>query len=323
MTELIKKNWFVVVVAALFCCMAIFFAYDQNKDNLPGKKVNGKDVVFSIGGQNFTADDLYEEYYPSGSADAVYMLAQRLLLDQTVKTTKELEADAATMADEYYSYFYSYYGDSTDLFLEVNMKAIGLNSLEEYCLYNLKLEQMYSDYVSANLDTLYAPFAEEYKPRYVSHALIMMDDPKNPTAEEKASFEEAKQAWESGEYTFGDFAEKYSDDTTSAIQKGSIGYVDKDSSLVEPFLVACLALNEGEVSEWIESEYGYHLITVTSTNQEEIVKEVEFLEHILTFNENLENEVFWVGLESKNVKFNDKTVEAKIKEALGLVKGDE
>ena len=42
------------------------------------------------------------------------------------------------------------------------------------------------------------------------------------------------------------------DDTTSAVQEGSIGYVDKDSSLVKPFLDACLLLEEGQVSEWIE-----------------------------------------------------------------------
>ena len=320
MTELIKKNWFVVLVAALFCIMAIFFAYDQNKDNLPGKKVNGKDVVFSFDGKDYTADDLYEEYYPAGSADAVYMLSQRLLLDQTVKTTKELEEEAKTMANQYYSYYYSYYGDYTDAFIDVNMKAIGLESLTDYCLYNLKLEQLYSDYILENLETLYAPFAAEYKPRYVSHALVMMDNPDKPTAEEKDALAEAKKAWASGEYTFAEFAEKFSDDTTSAVQQGSIGYMDKDSSLVEPFLKAALALEEGEVSEWIKSEYGYHLITVTSTNQEEIVEEAEFLEHILSFNENLENEVFWSKLEAKNVKFFDTVVEAKIKEALGLVK---
>lgn len=320
MKEIIKKNWFVAVVAVLFVCMAIFFAYDQNKDNLPGKKVNGKDVVFSIGGQNFTADDLYEEYYPSGSADAVYMLSQRLLLDQIVKTTDALEEEAAVMADQYYNYYSQYYGASTDAFIEVNMKAIGLESLKDYCLYNLKLQQMYTDYINKNLDTLYEPFAKEYKPRYVSHALVMMDDPKNPTAEEKDAFAEAKKAWESGEYTFAEFAKKFSDDTTSAVQEGSIGYVDKDSSLVKPFLDACLLLEEGQVSEWIESEYGYHLITVTSMEQAKIVEEPEFLEHILTFNANLENEVFWAELEAKNVNFNDKVVEQKIKEGLGLIK---
>ena len=138
-----------------------------------------------------------------------------------------------------------------------------------------------------------------------------------------AKFAEAKKAWESGEYTFAEFAKKFSDDTTSAVQEGSIGYVDKDSSLVKPFLDACLLLEEGQVSEWIESEYGYHLITVTSMDQAKIVEEPEFLEHILTFNENLENEVFWAELEAKNVKFNDTVVEQKIKEGLGLIKEGE
>lgn len=316
MTEIIKKNWFVVVVAVIFCGMAIFFAYDQNKDKLPGKTVNGQDVVFSIDGQNFTADDLYEEYYPVGGPDAAYMLAQRLLLDQIVTKTDDMKEEAKAMAEQYYNYFSQYYGNQTDAFIEANMKAIGLSSLEEYSLYNVMLQQMYSDYIKENLDTLYEPFNQEYKPRFVSHALIKMDDVTKPTAEEKERLQAAKDAWNSGEYDFASFAEKYSDDTASAVNKGIVGYCDKESNFVPEFKAASLALNEGEVSEWVKSDYGYHLIQVTSTKMDEIVQEAEFLEHILDFNENLANEVLWSRFEEKNISFADAKLEAKIKDAL-------
>lgn len=321
MTEIMKKNWFVVVVAIIFCGIAIFFTYDQNKDKLPGKTVNGQDVVFTIDGQNFTADDLYNEYYPVGGPDAAYLLAQHLLLDQIVPKTNDLKDEAATMAEQYYQYFYQYYGTQTDAFIETNMKAIGLESLEEYCMYNLMLEQMYSEYIKENLDTLYEPFNEEYRPRFVSHVLIKMDDAEKPTAEEKDRLQKAQEAWNSGEYDFATFAEQFSDDTASAINKGIVGYCDKDSNYVPEFKAAALALNEGEVSEWVKSDYGYHLIMVTSTKMDEVVEEPEFLEHILDANENLGNEVLWARFVEKNISFADAKLEAKIKDALNIKEG--
>ncbi|MCF0111988.1 MAG: peptidylprolyl isomerase [Erysipelotrichaceae bacterium] len=319
MTDLLKKNWFVVVVAVLFAGIAVFFAYDQNKDKLAGKTENGAGVVFAIDGKNFTADDLYDEYYKAGGADAAYMLMQRIVLDAYVETTDDLKKEAEDLAADYEAYFQNQYGVNAQEYLEYNLKAMGLDTLYDYCLYNIKLENMISEYLKENAETLYPAFAEAYKPRFVSHVLVKMDNPDAPTAEETKRFEEVKEAWENrGDMDFGTFAQTYSDDTGSAIQQGSIGYTDINSSLVETFHEAALALEEGEVSEWIKSEYGYHLITVTSTKMEDVMNDVSFLESYLTFDSSFESNLMWTKLQEKNVSFADPELEASIKSALGI-----
>ena len=318
MSELLRKNWYIGVVAIIFVGIAIFFAYDQNKDNVPGKKANGSDVVFSIDGHDYTADDFYDEYYRTAGPDGAYLLTQRTLLDQVVKTTEALKTEAEEMAEQMFAYYQNYYGEQTAAFFEVTMKSMGLKSLDEYCLYNLKLEKLYRDYIIENLETYYHPFVEEYQPRLVSHVLITMDDVENPTEDELKRLQTAKEAWESGTLDFAAFASQYSEDPGSVDSGGSIGYVDKSSSLVEPFLIATMALEEGQVSDWIKSQYGYHLIKVTSIKEEEIVASADFLEHILDMYPELHDKVIWAKFVEKNISFADTALEQKFKETLGV-----
>ena len=42
-------------------------------------------------------------------------------------------------------------------------------------------------------------------------------------------------------------------DVLGGTMKAGIGYMDADSQLVSPFLETALAMNEGEVSEWIQT----------------------------------------------------------------------
>jgi peptidyl-prolyl cis-trans isomerase D len=63
----------------------------------------------------------------------------------------------------------------------------------------------------------------------------------------------------------GDFAElakKYSDDPGSKEQGGELGWETKDSDLVTPFKQAMLALNKGQTSDLVQSQFGFHIIQV-------------------------------------------------------------
>ena len=320
MKNFFKKNWFVCVVAVLFIAIAVYFIYDQNKDVLWGKTKGGSGVVFSLDGKDFTADDLYDKYFANGGSDASYTLMQRTLLDKAVKTTDDMKTTAASMAEQYQAYFEQYYGDSATSLIAQNLKAIGLDSLDEYCLYNVKLEELSKLYVADNLDKYWTDFATEYSPKIVSHVLIQISDPDNPTEDEAKALKEAQEAWASGEYTFEEFAKKYSDDSSSAVKGGKIGYIDKNSTdtYVEPLVTTAISLKEGEVSEWVKSTYGYHLITVTSTQATDCLEDTTCVERLMSYWPNLEKQAMWAKMQELKTTFSDETVEKDVKEALGV-----
>ena len=66
----------------------------------------------------------------------------------------------------------------------------------------------------------------------------------------------------SGELSFEDAVEQYSEDTGSKEKKGDVGW-DKLTTFVDSYQTALEGLNKGDVSEVIESTYGYHIIKCT------------------------------------------------------------
>ncbi len=78
-----------------------------------------------------------------------------------------------------------------------------------------------------------------------------------------ASEKEAKELYErieKGE-SFAKLAEEYSKDPSTAAEGGDLGYFTADK-MVKPFAQAAFSLKKGEVSEPVESPFGWHVILV-------------------------------------------------------------
>lgn len=80
--------------------------------------------------------------------------------------------------------------------------------------------------------------------------------------EDKEKAEEVLNQIRNGEIAFADAATQYSTDTGSAENGGDVGW-DKLTTFVTEYQDAVTNLNVGDVSDLVESEYGYHIITVT------------------------------------------------------------
>ena len=64
MTDILRNNWFVVLIAIIIIGFIGYFIYDTNKDNVSAKTTNNEQVVASINKDDITADDLYDESTP-------------------------------------------------------------------------------------------------------------------------------------------------------------------------------------------------------------------------------------------------------------------
>ena len=139
-------------------------------------------------------------------------------------------------------------------------------------------EQATIDYVVLDLDVLktgiavpeeelkkyYAENASRYttkEERHLRHILVKVDAGAAPDVRQKAKahaealLAEVRKAPAS----FAEVAKKSSDDTGSAAQGGDLGFFGR-GAMVKPFEDAAFAMKPGEISNLVETEFGYHIL---------------------------------------------------------------
>lgn len=111
---------------------------------------------------------------------------------------------------------------------------------------------------------------------------------------------------------FSELAKKYSDDSLSAIQGGSLGK-SKKGSFVKEFEEAAFLLKAGEVSGIVETEFGYHIIKLNDKSGDFITAQ-----HILVKFPRLDAADFTEINFLKELRNNIKSGQVSFKEAVIL-----
>lgn len=100
--------------------------------------------------------------------------------------------------------------------------------------------------------------------RRASHILI--NAPKEaPAAQREAAKAKATELLAQANKSpkgFADLARKHSQDTGSAAQGGDLGFFGR-GAMVKPFEDAVFALSSGQISDLVETDFGYHIIRLT------------------------------------------------------------
>lgn len=326
MFEKIKENWFVALVAVVLIIATGYVAIDANTGKLPGKKVDGKDVVATIGDEVIFADDLFTDLYgDEASKDSIgtqilYMYFERAVADAAIATDSDLKVEVAqrvTAVKQYYA------GKEQQLVAALNQSGYSsIDDLEDYFTHFLKLEKIIHGAYDADIDALFTPIHEEKKSRIVSHILIKCADPENPTDEEKEKMNKVETALSEGK-DFKEVAKEFSDDG-SAAEGGFLGYVDSDTQFVKEFKEAMLAQEKGVVGDWVKTQFGFHKILVNETDKDAILNSKDpdvrrlIYEAIDTANPKLSGEIIWKTSKDLNVTFLNENVEKALKSYLGV-----
>lgn len=100
--------------------------------------------------------------------------------------------------------------------------------------------------------------------RRASHILInaAKDAPAADRQKAKARADELLQAVRKSPDSFAEVAKKNSQDTGSAANGGDLDFFAR-GAMVKPFEDAAFAMKKGEISEVVESDFGYHIIKLT------------------------------------------------------------
>ncbi len=133
-------------------------------------------------------------------------------------------------------------------------------------------ENEIKEYYNKNLDARYKQKATVT----ASHILVTtLDEKRQPLSEEKkleakAKIEKIKKELSEPKADFGELAEKYSDCPSGKRAKGSLGAFPRHGAMVEPFAEAAFELEPGEISDIVETQFGYHIIKVTDKAEEKV-----------------------------------------------------
>ena len=319
MGKFLKKNWFVMLVVAIFLAISVYYIYDTNKGKLKGKQTNGEDVVYSIDDDDTTASEFYETLFKTNGSNAQLTLFKRAVADASISTTNEIKDAAAKQAESIIANYKNSYGANYEAKLLTDMASTGYTDLEEYLIQQQKVNQLTAEYAKEHFD--------ELKIRQVSYILIKFTDRNNPTAEptedEAARMKAVDDELAAGD-DFATVASKHSEDTSTSVNGGVLGVIDKNTSTLDAaFLEASLALNEGEVSKWVRSSnFGYFRIIANATTQaklEEVAGDNPYLTLVQNYDTTLSNQALWAKAQELGIDFKGNTeLENSIKKAMGI-----
>ncbi|MCM3787815.1 peptidylprolyl isomerase [Domibacillus indicus] len=217
------------------------------------------ETIAEVGGTKITKDDLYDSLVKMYGADAAEsLIADKIVEKEAAKekvqvTDKEIQEELDATIESYGGEeAYKSALESSGM-TEADMKEEIKVYLETVKLLEPRIEitdEEIETYFNENKDT----FATSEQ---VEASHILVDD--EATAKEVA----AKLA--DGE-DFAALAKEYSTDTTSAENGGELGYFGTGEMTGE-FEKAAFAMEIGEISEPVKTDYGYHIIKVTGKKE--------------------------------------------------------
>ncbi|TLS50184.1 foldase [Paenibacillus antri] len=247
----------IILPWVLFAATAIGFgAYaivQANQSNVTTGNV-GEEAVATVDEEKITANELYQTMLKQVGPQAVdQLILERLINREAAKQKIEVsDADINAELDKIKANF----PDEATFNQQLESAGFTLDTLKEQIRPQVQLTKLVEPQIEVTdeeLQTYYDENKAQYEtPEQVRASHILVE-----TKEEaEALLEQIK-----GGADFAELAKEHSKDG-SAAQGGDLDFFGK-GQMVAPFEEAAFALEIGEVSGVVESQFGFHIIKVT------------------------------------------------------------
>lgn len=295
------------------------------------KLKDGKEVIASIDGKEFSVDDLYNDLKKNYGESALLTMIDTYIAEKEIETTKEIEDYVNEVVEYWVSYSESTGAESLEDFLSGYMQIYGISTEEEFydfVMSDYKLSLAVEQQIRAMIteDEIKDYYDESYTEKItVRHILI--EAAENDTNGEKAKKQAEDLIKELNkvdkdelEDKFSELAEEYSDD--SSYSDGGLIEDFMASGVVEEFWDASKDLKIGEyTTEPVKTDYGYHIIYKVSEKEKETLEDAtEEIKETLAAN-NMQSGIYVNQAKAElrkkyNLKIYDKDIETSYNKSL-------
>lgn len=305
-------------ILGIICAMVVLTGCSKSP-----KISNGEEVVASIDGRDFTANELYDNMKNQYGTSMLINMIDSYIADTEIGESE----DANIYADSYISQIKLQYEQSGMDFNEalVNAGYENEEAFKKIIVSDYKMNEVTENYLKDELTD--KEIEKYYKDKIsaeinVKHILIIPDvaegvSDQAKTEAEDAAYEKAKELIKKLDEgaDFDTLAKENSDDTATASNGGVINNVTKEGYVTE-FYNAAYALEDGKYTATpIKSQYGYHIIYRVSMNEKKSLDELRdsikdtLVQEKLSNNTNLQV-ITWDKIRSK---YNLNIIDTNIK----------
>ncbi|MCF6156854.1 MAG: hypothetical protein E3K36_16820 [Candidatus Brocadia sp.] len=267
-----------LIVSLVYLVFTLF-----QPDTFSAEKVQSSDIVATVNGKNITQEmlDIRLKKFTNTDPETLNAIKQEII-DQLITdilmeefidkqglivTPEEIEREVVQIRN-------NIAGSQKNALqsLEQILVSIGsdINEFKKSVKHSIALEKYFRNKFD---DKILKNYFEENKSIFdggsvkVSHILI---DTRNMKTQEEIShaleqIKNIKREIDRGA-AFGEIAKKYSN-CPSAQNGGNLGFIQKKGNFAKSFLDTAFSLRIGQVSEPVQTEYGYHLIKVTEKKE--------------------------------------------------------